>query len=54
VETAVLFHHDPNHDDRILDQVALEASELAASTQTKVLMARDGMVVDVGGASAAR
>jgi phosphoribosyl 1,2-cyclic phosphodiesterase len=50
VETAVLFHHDPNHDDSILDQMALEAAESAASTQTKVLMARDGMVVDVGGA----
>ena len=51
VETAALFHHDPNHDDSTLDQIALEAAESAAGTQTKVLMARDGMVVDVGGAS---
>jgi phosphoribosyl 1,2-cyclic phosphodiesterase len=54
VETVALFHHSPNHDDSTLDQMALEAAESAASTQAKVLMARDGMVVDVGGASVSR
>jgi ribonuclease Z len=48
VETAVLFHHHPNHDDDTLDQMGLEAAELAAGAQTEVLMARDGMVVEVG------
>jgi phosphoribosyl 1,2-cyclic phosphodiesterase len=48
VETAVLFHHHPRHADAVLDRMGLEASELAAGTSTQVLMARDGMVVDVG------
>jgi phosphoribosyl 1,2-cyclic phosphodiesterase len=47
VEMVVLFHHDPAHDDSTLDRIGLEASEMAAGTQTRVLMARDGMVVDV-------
>jgi ribonuclease Z len=49
VEMAVLFHHDPDHDDEILDQMGLEADEVAAGSMTKVFMARDGMVVEVGG-----
>jgi len=48
VETAILFHHHPDHDDSTLDRMALEAAELAAGSRTEVLMARDGMVVDVG------
>jgi ribonuclease BN (tRNA processing enzyme) len=48
VETAVLSHHNPDHDDSTLDRMALEAAELAAGSRTKVLMARDGMAVDVG------
>jgi ribonuclease BN (tRNA processing enzyme) len=48
VEMAALFHHDPAHDDDTLDQMGLEAAEAAAGTQTEMLMARDGMVVDVG------
>ena len=51
VETVVLFHHNPDHDDRTLDRMGLEAAKLAAGTQTEVLMARDGMVVDVGDAT---
>lgn len=47
VGMVVLFHHDPAHDDGILDRMGLEASEMAAGTRTQVLMARDGMVVDV-------
>jgi hypothetical protein len=48
VETAVLFHHNPDHDDSTLDRMALEAAELAAGSRTEVLMTRDGMAVDVG------
>ena len=48
VETAVLFHHNPDHDDITLDRMASEATEAAAGTQTKVIMARDGLVVNVG------
>ncbi len=49
VKTAVLFHHAPDHDDGILDQIGLEAAKVVDGTQTKVLMGRDGMVVDVDG-----
>lgn len=49
VETVVLFHHDPGKGDRALDRVGKEAAETAAGTRTQVLMARDGMVVEVGG-----
>ena len=48
VETAVLFHHDYRHDDKILDQMGFEGAKVAEGTRTKVLMGRDGMVVDVG------
>ena len=49
VETAVLFHHDPSHDDVLLDRMGFEAAEVAADSRTKVLMGRDGLVVEVGG-----
>ena len=49
VETVVPFHHHHIHDDSVLDQIGLEAAELAAGTQTKVFMARDGMVIDIKG-----
>lgn len=48
VKTVVLFHHAPDHDDRMLDQMGLEAAKVAGGTRTKVLMGRDGMVMDVG------
>lgn len=47
VDTAVLFHHDPAHTDDTLDTMAREATKLAAGTATDVLMARDGLVIDV-------
>ncbi len=50
VETAILFHHGPDYNDSTLDRMGLEAAEVAAGTRTEVLMARDGMVVEVGGA----
>ena len=49
VELAVLFHHDPAHDDATLDQMGLEAADMAAGIGTEVLLARDGLVIDVGG-----
>ena len=48
VETAVLFHHNRQYDDKILDQMGLEAAEAAAGTDTQVLMSRDGLVVEIG------
>jgi phosphoribosyl 1,2-cyclic phosphodiesterase len=48
VRTVVLFHHSPNHDDEMLDQMGQEAVEITAGTSTQVLMARDGLVMDVG------
>lgn len=47
VETAVLFHHNPDHNDITLDRMASEAMEAATGTRTEVIMARDGLVVDV-------
>lgn len=47
VRMAVLFHHDPAHDDDLLDRMGQEAAEAAAGSGMEVLMARDGMVVDV-------
>ncbi len=48
VKTVVLFHHAPDHNDADLNQLEGEANELAAGTPTQVLMARDGLVLDVG------
>jgi len=47
VKTAVLTHHNPDHDDAMLDQMGEEAKELAAGSQTMVRMARDKMVIDI-------
>jgi ribonuclease BN (tRNA processing enzyme) len=49
VKTVILFHHDPWKDDKTLDRMGFEAKEVAADTGMEVLMARDGMVVEVGG-----
>jgi ribonuclease Z len=49
VKTVILFHHDPWKDDKTLDRMGLEAKDVAAGTGMEVLMARDGMVVEVGG-----
>jgi len=48
VRTAVLFHHSPDHDDNYLDQMGREATEQAADSGIEVIMARDGLVIDVG------
>jgi phosphoribosyl 1,2-cyclic phosphodiesterase len=49
VRKLVLFHHEPTHDDRTLDQIEKDARARAAKMRAKfkVLTAREGMVVDV-------
>ena len=47
VRKAILFHHSPDYDDATLDKMADEAKDLAADSPTEVLMARDGMVVEL-------
>ena len=41
VELLVLFHHDPKHDDRFMDQIAAEAEQARPGT----VVAREGMVL---------
>lgn len=41
VGQAVIFHHDPGHNDDFMDQVAAEAAVMRAGT----LVAREGMVI---------
>lgn len=48
VATAVLFHHNAEHDDATLDRLRDSAAQMADGRGMEVLMARDGMVVDVG------
>jgi ribonuclease BN (tRNA processing enzyme) len=44
---AALFHHDPDHDDKILDRMGHEAKSVVADSGTTLLMSRDGMVIDI-------
>lgn len=41
VELLVLFHHDPKHDDRFMDQIAAEAEQARPGT----VVAREGMIL---------
>jgi phosphoribosyl 1,2-cyclic phosphodiesterase len=41
IKRLVIFHHDPNHDDAFMDQVARDAEE----TRPGTLVAREGMVL---------
>lgn len=41
VKTAVIFHHDPGHDDAFMDRVAAEAKAMRPGT----IVAREGMVL---------
>jgi ribonuclease BN (tRNA processing enzyme) len=41
----VLFHHDPGHDDAMMDAIASAAAEQRPGT----LVAREGMLIAVGG-----
>ena len=41
VRTAVIFHHDPNHDDAFMDDIARQAEAIRPGT----IVAREGMVL---------
>ncbi len=43
VDKVILFHHDPAHDDDIMDQIAAAAAEARAGTET----AREGMLLEL-------
>jgi ribonuclease BN (tRNA processing enzyme) len=43
VKTLVLFHHDPDHDDAFMDQVAAEAEAARPGT----VVAREGLVLQL-------
>lgn len=43
----VLFHHEPNHSDRDLEQLEDRAGELTRSLDRAPTLAREGMVIDV-------
>ncbi len=43
VKTLCLFHHDPDHDDAMMDRIAAEA----ASTRAGTIVAREGLVLDL-------
>src|SRR4029077_7118190 len=49
VKHLVLFHHDPDHDDAKVSQMADHARQLVAAQKSalKVDAAREGMVVDL-------
>ncbi len=47
VRRLVLFHHDPSHDDRTLDRIGLQAQDACRDTGLEVLVARDGMLLEV-------
>jgi ribonuclease BN (tRNA processing enzyme) len=43
VKRLVVFHHEPNHSDDFLDQVAVDVSEAMPGS----LLAKEGMILDV-------
>jgi phosphoribosyl 1,2-cyclic phosphodiesterase len=43
-----LFHHDPSHDDDMLDRLAVAANACGADMGVEVFAAREGLVVDLG------
>jgi ribonuclease BN (tRNA processing enzyme) len=51
VKKLVLFHHDPDHDDKKLDSFVGYARQLVkqAKGKLKVEAAREGMVIKLGG-----
>jgi phosphoribosyl 1,2-cyclic phosphodiesterase len=51
VRRLCLFHHDPNHDDKTIDQFVRHARQLAARGKTglKVGAAREGVTIQLGG-----
>jgi phosphoribosyl 1,2-cyclic phosphodiesterase len=53
VKRLVLFHHDPDHDDRKIDALVKYARQLAAKARSKLKIdaAREGMEIRLGGKS---
>ena len=51
VKKLVLFHHDPDHDDRKIDSFVTYARKLVtqAKGKMKVEAAREGLVIKLGG-----
>jgi ribonuclease BN (tRNA processing enzyme) len=51
VKKLVLFHHDPDHDDRRMYEIVKHARKLVArrKSKLKVEAAREGMVIQLGG-----
>ena len=43
----VLFHHDPGHEDRLLEQLEVEAASLTDEGSEPPVLAREGMVLDL-------
>jgi phosphoribosyl 1,2-cyclic phosphodiesterase len=43
----VLFHHEPNHSDRELEQLEDRARELSESLERAPVLAREGMLIDL-------
>ena len=54
VKKLVLFHHDPDHDDRRMDEIVKNARQIVAKhkAKLKVQAAREGMVIQLGGKAA--
>jgi len=51
VKKLILFHHDPDHDDRRMDALVKHARQLVARKKSKLKVdaAREGMVIRLGG-----
>lgn len=47
VRTLAIFHHSPDHNDDMLDRMNDEVQSMVDGSDTKVVMSRDGMVIDV-------
>ena len=47
-EQLLLFHHDPLHDDRQLEQLQARARELAAGDGRPPTLAQEGMTIELG------
>jgi hypothetical protein len=44
----VLFHHEPNHTDRALEELEQRARELAGDDREPPMLAREGMILELG------
>jgi phosphoribosyl 1,2-cyclic phosphodiesterase len=51
VKQLCLFHHDPDHDDKCVDEFVKHARQLVAKRKSKMKVdaAREGMVIQLGG-----